>query len=125
MANLINQIKKFIWPAYQMSEKERLLYDILKMILRDDRTECITAPVSGIYYVSNERYQYWIRVWDEGCTITNHKFSYSHPGTHRFQRILIDILHEFMEKDRAAFETQIFTNEVELLKQIRENVSYL
>lgn len=125
MGNLISQIKKFIWPAYQMSEKERLLYDIIRMILRDDQTECITAPVSGIYYVSNEKYQYWIRVWDEGCTITNHKFSYSHTGTHRFQRILIEILHEFMEKDRAAFEKQIFTNEVELLKQIRENVSYL
>lgn len=125
ISNFLDSVRRLVMPVYQMGEKEKLLYDIISKLLRDDHTECITAPISGIYYVSNEKYQYWIRVWDEGCTITNHKFSYSHSGDQRFQRILINLLHDFMEKDRAQFEKQIFTNEVELLKQIKENVSYL
>lgn len=125
MENLISKIKRFIFPPYQMSETESLLYEIIKTLLRDSKTECITAPVSGIYYVSNERYQYWIKISDDGCTLTNHKFAYSHKSDHRYQQIIIKLLHEFMEIDRAQFERQIFTNEVELLKQIRENISYI
>jgi hypothetical protein len=123
--NLIRIIKRFIWPQYQMSEKESLLYDIIRKLLQDDNTECITAPLTGTYYISNHKYQYWIKVWDEGCTLTNHKFSYSQHGNIKYQRIIIDIIQQFMEKDRAEFESQVFTNEVELLKQIKENVSYI
>ncbi len=125
MESLTRIIKRFIWPQYQMSEKESLLYDIIKRLLQDEHTECITAPVSGIYYISNQKCQYWIKVWDEGCALTNHKFSYSHSGNFKFQRMLIEIIHQFMENDRAEFENRVFTNELELLKQIKENVSYI
>lgn len=124
MEKLIRVIKKFIFPPYFFNDKECLIIDIIGSMLKDSQTECITAPVSGIYYVSNQKFQYWIKVWDEGLTLTNHRFSYVHSGNHKFQTIIIKMVQEFMEKDRARFEKEVFQNEIELLKQIKENIIY-
>jgi len=122
---LIQTIKNFIWPPVQMNEKEQLINDIFKLLLNHPQTECITAPISAIYYISNERLQYWVKVWDEGVTLTNHKFSFTHDTrNHRFQREIIAMVQDFMEKDRAEFEKTVFQNEVDMLKEIRQNIYY-
>lgn len=125
LENLIQKIKEFIWPSIRMNDKEQLLYDIFKLLLNRSDTECITAPISAVYYISNQKLQYWVKVWDEGVTITNHKFSFSHDTTnHRFQREIIAMVQEFMEKDRAQFEKTVFQNEVDMLKEIKQNIYY-
>lgn len=122
---LLKLIKNFIWPSVQMNEKEHLIYDIFKLLLKHPHTECITAPISAIYYISNERLQYWVKVWDEGVTITNHKFSFTHDTrNHRFQREIISMVQDFMETDRAEFERTVFQNEIEMLKEIKQNIYY-
>jgi hypothetical protein len=125
LSSLRLKFLKFILPEYKCDPKEQLLEEILSLLLfSDSNTECITAPVSGIYYISNPKLGYWMRVWDDGVTITNHTFSYSHSGNYKYQKRLIEKIHVFMENDRALFEQTVFTNEVELLKQIKEKIIY-
>ena len=125
MENLINRISDFIWPPVRMNEKEQLIHDIFKLLLNHPNTECITAPISAIYYISNEKLQYWVKVWDEGVTLTNHRFSFTHDTrNHRFQKEIIAMVQDFMETDRAEFEKTIFQNEIELLKDIKQNIYY-
>lgn len=125
METLIQTIKNFIWPPVQMNEKEQLINDIFELLLNHPQTECITAPISAIYYISNEKLQYWVKVWDEGVTLTNHKFSFTHDTrNHRFQREIIGMVQDFMEKDRAEFEKTVFQNEVDMLKEIKQNIYY-
>lgn len=125
MENLINRISDFIWPPVRMNEKEQLIHDIFKLLLKHPDTECITAPISAIYYISNERLQYWVKVWDEGVTLTNHRFSFTHDTrNHRFQKEIIAMVQDFMETDRAEFEKTVFQNEIELLKDIKQNIYY-
>ena len=125
METLIKTIKDFIWSPIKMNEKEQLINDIFKLLLNHPQTECITAPISAIYYISNEKLQYWVKVWDEGVTLTNHKFSFTHDTrNHRFQREIIAMVQDFMEKDRAEFEKTVFQNEVDMLKEIKQNIYY-
>ena len=125
MDNLINKISDFLWPPLNLNEKEQLIFDIFSLLLKHPDTECITAPISAIYYISNEKLQYWIKVWDEGVTLTNHKFSFTHDTrNHRFQKIIISMVQDFMEADRAEFERTVFQNEVEMLKEIKQNIYY-
>ncbi len=121
-----NKIQNFVTPRYVPNEKEQLLLEIFSLLLysRLNETECITAPVSGIYYVTNEKLGYWAKVWDEGITLTNHRFSFNHVGNYKFQKIIIEMIQEFMEMDRAQFERTVFQNEVEMLKEIKEKVLY-
>jgi len=123
--HFMQSFKQLISPEYVKNEKEQLLEEILNLLLFSySDTECITAPVSGVYYISNSKLGYWMKVWDEGVTLTNHKFSYSHAGNLKFQKMLIETIHQFMENDRAQFEQTVFQNEIELLKQIKEKVTY-
>lgn len=122
---VILKFKSFIFPPLVLNGKEQLLYDVFKLLLSHKRTECITAPISEFYYVSNTDLQYYAKVWDEGITLTNHKFSFHHYTTnHRFQREIISMVRDFMEKDRAEFERTVFQNEVGMLKDIKESIAY-
>jgi hypothetical protein len=120
------KIHNFIFPPYKPNEKEQLLLEIFSLLLysRWHETECITAPVSGIYYVTNEKLGYWAKVSDDSITLTNHKFSFNHQGNFKFQKMIIEMIQEFMEIDRAQFESTVFQNEVEMLKEIKEKVLY-
>lgn len=121
--NLEEKFREFIFPNYQKDEKEILLEEIIEFLLSAyDDTECITAPISGTYYISNEKQGLWMKVWDEGLILANHMFSYNYKGDYKFMKILISKIHEFMERDRAQFEQTVFMNEVELLKQVKEKM---
>lgn len=124
--SLHTKIYSFIFKPYLPNEKEQLILDIVSLLLfsRPDTTECITAPVSGIYYVSNEKLGYWAKVSDDSITLTNHKFSFNHEGNFKFQKMIIEMIHTFMENDRALFEQTVFQNEVEMLKNIKEKILY-
>ncbi len=80
------------------------------------------APLSGRYYIINKRLEYWVRLWDDGITITNHKFTFSNTSLQSFQAIVIKIVEKAIEKSRDEFETAVFQNEVELLENIVVNI---
>ena len=119
---MINWLKEKIIPKYKLNEKEQLILDIVKNLCEASDTDILMAPISGRYYLVNKRLEYWIRLYDNGITITNHKFTFSNTSPQMYQDMLIDIVETAIEKSRDEFEAAVFQNEVELLENIIINI---
>ena len=120
--NLFKSIREKIIPAFKPAEHEQLVIDIIGLLFGDDDTECITAPISGKYYISNKKLGYWVRVGDSSVTITNHKFTYVAQSPIAFNDYVINVVRDYIEKDREEFEKKVFQNELELLKNIKSSI---
>jgi hypothetical protein len=119
---LFKSIKERLIPGYKPAEHEQLVIDIIGLLFGDDDTECITAPISGKYYISNKKLGYWVRVGDSSITITNHKFTYVAQSPIAFNDYVINVVRDYLEKDREEFEKRVFQNELELLKNIKSSI---
>lgn len=120
--NLFKSIKERIIPSYKPAQHEQLVIDIIGLLFGDDDTECITAPISGKYYISNKKLGYWVKVGDSSITITNHKFTYVAQSPVNFNDHVINVVRDYIEKDREEFEKKVFQNELELLKNIKSSI---
>jgi hypothetical protein len=121
---MINWLKNKLIPPYKPNPKEQLILDIVNNLCAQSDTDILMAPLSGRYYIINKRLEYWVRLWDDGITITNHKFTFSNNSLQSFQAILIKIVENAIEKSRDEFETAVFQNEVELLENIITSIKY-
>jgi hypothetical protein len=82
------------------------------------------APLSSRYYLINKKLEYWVRVYDNGITITNHKFTFSNTSPQMFQDMIVELIVHAIEKSRDEFETAVFQNELELLENIATSIKY-
>jgi hypothetical protein len=119
---MINWLKEKLNPKYKFNEKEQLIFDIVTNLCEQSDTEIKMAPISGRYFLVNKRLEYWLRIGDDGITITNHKFTYSNMSPQQFQTIVIKLVEDAIEVSRNEFETAVFQNEVELLENIVTNI---
>jgi hypothetical protein len=115
---MLSWLKNKLIPPYKPNQKEQLILDIVNNLCEQSDTDILMAPLSGRYYIINKRLEYWVRLWDDGITITNHKFTFSNTALQSFQAIVIKIVENAIEKSRDEFETAVFQNEVELLENI-------
>ena len=115
---MLNWIKEKIIPKYKPNEKEKLILDVVSNLCEKSDTDILMAPLSGRYYIVNKRLEYWVRIYDNGITITNHKFTFSNTSPQMFQDMIIKLVEAAIEKSRDEFETAVFQNEVELLENI-------
>jgi hypothetical protein len=120
---MLNWIKNKLIPSYKLNSKEQLIFEVVKNLCGHSDTEILMAPISGRYYIVNKRLEYWVRVYDNGITITNHKFTFSNTSPQMFQDMIIEIVVNAIEKSRDEFETAVFQNEVELLENISNDIA--
>ena len=121
---MINWLIEKMIPKYKPNEKEQLILDIVLNLCEQPDTDILRAPISGRYYLVNKRLEYWVRLWEDGITITNHKFTFTNTSLQSFQSIVIDVVVKAIEKSRDEFETAVFQNEVELLENIIANIKH-
>lgn len=119
---MITWLKEKLNPKYKFNEKEQLILDIVTNLCKQSDTDIKMAPISGRYFLVNKRLEYWLRIGDDGITITNHKFTYSNMSPQRFQTIVIEVVEHAIEESRNEFEIAVFQNEVELLENIITNI---
>jgi len=119
---MLKLLKKLVIKEYQLDETEKLIKDIVVGMLGNENTEAITAPLSGAYYISNETLHYYIKIDEFSINITNHKFSFKEGISSKFGNMIIGIVKEYMEKNRKEFEKRVFTNQIELLKNIKNSL---
>lgn len=119
---MIKWLKEKLNPKYKPNEKEQYILDIVTELCNQSDTDIKMAPISGRYYLVNKRLEYWVRIWEDGITITNHKFTFTNSALQSFQQIVIDVVETAIEKSRSEFETAVFENEVELLQNIIGNI---
>jgi hypothetical protein len=119
---MIDWLKDKLIPKYKPNSKEQLILDIVTNLCEQSDTDIKMAPISGRYFLVNKRLEYWVRVWEDGITITNHKFTFTNSALQSFQAKVIDIVEASIEKSRDEFEQAVFQNEVELLENIIGNI---
>lgn len=119
---MLKALKQKIWPPYKMNEKEKLTYDVIKMLCEQSDTDLKIAPLTGRYFMVNKRLSYWAKVEDFSVSITNHKFTLTNTINSEYQKLVVEMVNQFIEADRNEFEETIFQNEVELLENIISNI---
>jgi hypothetical protein len=119
---MLKSLKKLVIKEYQLDETEKLIKDIVIGMLGNENTEAITAPLSGMYFLSNKELHYYIRINEFSVTITNHKFMFREGMSSKFGNMIISIVKEFMEKNRMEFENRVFINQIQLLKNIKNSL---
>jgi hypothetical protein len=119
---MIDWLKDKLIPKYKPNPKEQLILDIVTNLCEQSDTDIKMAPISGRYFLVNKRLEYWVRVWEDGITITNHKFTFTNSALQSFQAKVISIVESSIEKSRDEFEQAVFQNEVELLENIISNI---
>jgi hypothetical protein len=122
MKSLFVKFKEKLIPSFKPQEHEQLVIDIIGLLFDDEDTECITAPISGKYYISNKRLGYYVKVGDTSVTITNHKFTYVAQSPLPFNDYVINVVRNYIEKDREEFEKKVFHNELQLLQNIKSSI---
>jgi len=119
---MIDWLKNKLIPPYKPNSKEQLILDIVTNLCEQSDTDIKMAPISGRYFLVNKRLEYWVRVWEDGITITNHKFTFTNSALQSFQSKVINIVEKAIEKSRDEFEEAVFQNEVDLLENIITNI---
>jgi hypothetical protein len=119
---MINWLSEKLIPKYKLNKKEQLILDIVTNMCEQPDTDIKMAPLTHRYYLVNKRLEYWVRLYDNGITITNHKFTFSYGAPQAYQDMLIKRVTEAIEKSRDEFELAVFQNEVELLENIIVNI---
>jgi hypothetical protein len=119
---MLNSIKNKLFPPYKMNEKEKLTYDVIKMLCEQTDTDLKIAPLTGRYFMINKRLSYWAKVEDFSVSITNHKFTLTNTISSEYNKALSKMVNQFIEADRNEFEQTVFQNEVELLENILSNI---
>ena len=119
---MIDWLKDKLIPKYKPNSKEQLILDIVTNLCEQSDTDIKMAPISGRYFLVNKRLEYWVRVWEDGITITNHKFTFTNSALQSFQSKVINIVEKAIEKSRDEFEEAVFQNEVDLLENIITNI---
>mgnify|MGYP000592312175 FL=1 len=121
---MLNWLKDKMIPKYKPNEKEQLILEVITNLCQHSETDILMAPLSGRYYLINKKLEYWVRVYDNGITITNHKFTFSNTSPEMFQDMIVELIAHAIEKSRDEFETAVFKNELELLENIATSIKY-
>jgi len=117
--NIITKIKQLINPPYKMGETEQLIYDIVKLMCEQKDSDFMISPLTNKYYISNDRMEYYIVIYDFNVAITNHKFSFERSITNKYHTLLVDMVNQYMDRDRENFEKDVFRNQLDLLSDIK------
>jgi hypothetical protein len=120
--NILNWIIEKINPKHRLNEKEELILEIVTNLCNQSDTD-FPIPTAGSYYLVNRRLKYWVKISDDGVSITNHKFAFMNTSIYAFKSMLIDIIEEAINKNKYAFEVDMFDNEVALLQSIVAKVN--
>ena len=121
---MLSWLKDTIIPKYKPNEKEKLILEVVSNLCQHPDTDILMAPLSGRYYLINKKLEYWVRVYDNGITITNHKFTFSNTSPQMFQDMIIELVVHAIEKSRDEFENAVFQNELELLENISASIKH-
>lgn len=122
MINLLNKIVKlFKRPNYWNDKEAKLIEVVTKMIASKD-TDIVCNPMSNIYYVSNEKLHYYMKITDFEITITNTKFNYNHAYNSKFGNELLAIVRDAINLQVDEFDRNVFHSEVNLLTNIEKSI---
>ena len=103
-----------------VSIEEQKIKEMIVSILKKENTKVNMAPLSKKYFIINKDIELNILVDGSAELVktANHKFKYGWKFRGEFINKMIDLVIDWIEKDRASIESEIFLNEINLLNNI-------
>ena len=105
--------------AYKPTEQEQQFIDIVKDLLNHPDTVVRMTFCSRKYFLTNEKKHYYMMLQWPNVQVTNTKFSFCKSMHPKAYDMILDLVHDYIEKDRQALEDHIFANENKMLEQVR------
>jgi ribonucleotide reductase beta subunit family protein with ferritin-like domain len=107
---------------YTPTEQEQQFIDIAQDLLNHPDTVVRMTFCSRKYFLTNEKRHYYMMLQFPNVQVTNTKFSFA-KGLHpKAYDMILDMVHDYIEKDRQALEDQIFENERKMLDQVKSKL---
>ena len=113
----------FLFPKYQLSDKEKQIKDIIENLLNDSNTTKLMDPITSHYYLDNKKLGYFMLISYSFVKITNHKFYYTENISGRFSNEIEESIRVAISKDRRRIEDEMFKNESDLLTNILKKIT--
>ena len=107
---------------YEPTEQENEFIEIVKDLLKHPDTAVRMSFYSRKYFLTNEKKHYHMMLQYPNIQVTNTKFSFCKSMHPKAFDIVLEIVNTFIEKDRQALEDQIFQNEKNMLREVRNNL---
>jgi ribonucleotide reductase beta subunit family protein with ferritin-like domain len=104
---------------YTPTLQEQQFIDIAKELLNHPDTVVRMTFCSRKYFLTNEKKHYYMMLQYPNVQVTNTKFSFAKSIHPKAYDMLLEIVHDYIEKDRQTLEDQIFENENKMLEQVR------
>lgn len=111
-----------IVPAYKPTPSESLLKDIIDGILVHPDTRVTNSQVAEIYYITNSKLEYYIKLNKVSITVSNHTYTFREGLTEAFNKMLFKAVDAFVESEIEKFESDVFKNQTDLLNRIKNEL---
>jgi len=122
--NIKYKFKKFkVWfskktkNSLKLTEKEILTQKVIAHLLATPSTHYLMTP-SGRYYLQTEDKKYTVILQDNFVKITNHSYSFEFNISSPLSNRLILLVERKIERVRNQMESEMFKNEINILKQM-------
>ena len=122
--NIKYKFRKFkVWfskktkNSLELTEKEILTQKVVAHLLAAPSTHYLMTP-SGRYYLQTEDKKYTVILQDNFVKITNHSYSFEFNISSPLSNRLILLVERKIERVRNQMESEMFENEINILKQI-------
>jgi hypothetical protein len=122
MINIFEKIENFFKRKPQYNDKEVKLLEVVTKMVTSPDVDLLCNPMNNVYYISNEKLHYYMKVTDFEITITNTKFNYSHAYTSEFGTKVLTIVRDAVNQQVEEFDRKVFVNEVDLLTNIEKSI---
>lgn len=116
---MFQKVKEIVFPQYKPTEEEMKVYDIIQTICQHPDTEFKIAPISVDYLIRNITLEYNLSITEKDIVIANHNFYFSHHFPQAFHEQVIEMVSEYIERDRQIFRDEMFANKAALLNNIQ------
>lgn len=123
MNKYFEKVKTLLFPPYEMTENEKLINDIVDLMINAEGTYYKVAPVSNSYFIVNDDLGYVIKISYSEIKVINHSFLVNGVHTRAFHDIMMDKVSQCIEEDRNTFEKQVFRGEIDILNKIINQLS--
>lgn len=118
----LEKIRSVIFPAYQMDERERLMYELVQELMKHKDTEIIRHPIYARYFITNSRISSVVVADEKFTTISSPSFVDSKSSVKDFHEAVLRSIEQRIVQDIEDVELLIFKSEVDLLKIIKKSI---
>ena len=110
--------RKNIRAIQKFTDRERLVYNIVKGALSDRSNILSIAPISGTKYIKMPPTEMFIILGDNNIVISNHKFYYDSDLHSEICLMMHDRFNRVLEHQRALMEKEMTVNVIDGLSSI-------